>query len=261
VSDDSALAACAALVEGADPDRFAATMAAPVAARSRLWPLYAVNVEVARAAYASDEPLVAEMRLQWWADQIGRLMEGAEGQGEVAHALGIVLRTVPDVATPFLALIEARRWDCWREPFASDEALAAYLDATAGGLAWAAALALGAPTLSESAVRAFAFGMGLANWFDAVPALLARGRSPLPDRSGAAIRALAERGLARIRSARDRRADVPRVAVPALWPGWSAERRLRAAARAPSLVLEGCLPEARALRAPALMFRALTGRW
>ena len=41
-----ALAACAALVERADPDRFAATMAAPVAARARLWPLYALNIEV-----------------------------------------------------------------------------------------------------------------------------------------------------------------------------------------------------------------------
>ncbi|MFN5827641.1 MAG: phytoene synthase, partial [Rhodobacterales bacterium] len=35
------VAACAALVQRGDPDRFMAVMAAPVAARARLFPLYA----------------------------------------------------------------------------------------------------------------------------------------------------------------------------------------------------------------------------
>ncbi len=39
------LEACAALVERGDPDRHAAAMAAPPAARARLWPLYAFNLE------------------------------------------------------------------------------------------------------------------------------------------------------------------------------------------------------------------------
>ncbi|MDZ7907533.1 MAG: hypothetical protein U5N10_04435 [Gemmobacter sp.] len=43
--------ACAALVERADPERFAATMAADVADRPLLWPLYAFNIEVARAPW------------------------------------------------------------------------------------------------------------------------------------------------------------------------------------------------------------------
>jgi phytoene synthase len=44
------LNACAALVERSDPDRFRATMAAPVAARRVLFPIYAFNVEVTRLA-------------------------------------------------------------------------------------------------------------------------------------------------------------------------------------------------------------------
>ncbi|MEN9060069.1 hypothetical protein [Ponticoccus litoralis] len=43
------LHACAELVQRADPERFRAVMAAPVAARAALFPIYAFNIEVARA--------------------------------------------------------------------------------------------------------------------------------------------------------------------------------------------------------------------
>ncbi|MCR9114839.1 MAG: phytoene synthase, partial [Rhodobacteraceae bacterium] len=46
---DQDLTACAGLVQRGDPDRFAATMAAPVAARAGLFAIYAFNVEVSRA--------------------------------------------------------------------------------------------------------------------------------------------------------------------------------------------------------------------
>ncbi|PKP73045.1 MAG: phytoene synthase, partial [Alphaproteobacteria bacterium HGW-Alphaproteobacteria-6] len=47
------LAACAEMVRAGDPDRFAATMAAAPAIRDRLWPLYAANLEIARAPWAA----------------------------------------------------------------------------------------------------------------------------------------------------------------------------------------------------------------
>ncbi len=74
------LAACAALVERGDPDRFLAVMAAPAWARARLFPLYAFNLEVARAPWVTEEPMIAEMRLQWWRDVVesaGRRRAGA----------------------------------------------------------------------------------------------------------------------------------------------------------------------------------------
>ena len=43
-------------------------MAAPLAARQILFPLYAFNVEVARAPWVASEPMIGEMRLQWWRD-------------------------------------------------------------------------------------------------------------------------------------------------------------------------------------------------
>ena len=57
--------ACADLVHRGDPDRFAAIMAAPVGARERLFPIFAFNLEVARAPWVTAEAMIAEMRLQW----------------------------------------------------------------------------------------------------------------------------------------------------------------------------------------------------
>ncbi|MBT7342217.1 MAG: phytoene synthase, partial [Rhodobacteraceae bacterium] len=62
------LQACANLVARADPERFAAAMAAPFAARAVLLPIYAASIEVARAPWLTQEPMIAEMRLHWWRD-------------------------------------------------------------------------------------------------------------------------------------------------------------------------------------------------
>ena len=199
------LHACAEMVRAHDPDRFAATLAAPPAARPRLWPLYALNLELARAPWASAEPTVAEMRLQWWVDALADLAAGdVPPPHDVLVAVAALTAEMPDLLVPLQALAEARRRECWREGFSDTGALAAHLDATAGNLMWASALALGAPVAAEPVVRDFAWGAGLANWLRAVPALAARGVAPLPDGSPAAIRALADEGLARI--ARSRKA-------------------------------------------------------
>jgi phytoene/squalene synthetase len=50
---DSDTIACAQLVERGDPDRFRAVMAAPPEARRVLFPIYAANVEIARAPWVS----------------------------------------------------------------------------------------------------------------------------------------------------------------------------------------------------------------
>ena len=73
---DDDLTACAAIVERADPLRFRATMAAPVKARRVLFPLYAFNIEVARAPWVTQEAMIAEMRLQWWRDVCEEIGQG-----------------------------------------------------------------------------------------------------------------------------------------------------------------------------------------
>ena len=255
------IAACAALVEQGDPDRFAATMAAPLSARLKLWPLYALNLELARAPYASTEPLVAEMRLQWWIDQIEALGQGARPAGDVATALAPLLATTADLALLLADMADARRWEVWKDPFDDSLAFDRYIDRTAGNLMWSAARLLGAPAGAEPAVRDFAWGAGLANWLLAVPELEARGRYPLPDGRPEAVAALAAAGAARITRARAARHLVPVGASSALWPGWAARHVLRTVRRRPGCVAQG-LPHPSPLRRSfALLGRSLTGFW
>ena len=85
------VAACADLVRQADPDRFVTGQTATPAAQAKLWPIYALNIEIARAAWASQTPLLGQMRLQWWEDGLAEL---TTGQAVRAHP---VLAAVADV--------------------------------------------------------------------------------------------------------------------------------------------------------------------
>lgn len=251
------IAGLADAVRAGDPRRFAATMAAPAGARPRLWALYALNLEIARAPWASDQPLVAEMRLQWWIDRLEALAAGdppPAGQ----PVLAALAASTPEAARLLAALAEARRRDARREGFADPAALWDYLDATSGHLVWAAARSLGAGPGDEAAVRDFAAGAGLAAWLAAWPLLEARGMA-LAGADDGALAGLARIGLARIGQAR--RAGLARGLAPALWPGWQARVMLRRAARDPARVRAGALAPSEFRRRGALLWCALSGRW
>ncbi len=253
-----ALFACAAIVEKGDPDRFAATMAAPSDARLALWPLYAFNVEVARAAYASTEPMIAEMRLQWWADHLADLDADLSPSGEVAEALQPLLRRSPGLSPFLTAIAEARRQDCWPEPFTNRAALWLYLEQTAGNLMWAAAWLLGASDRHKDAVRAYGRAVGLANWLHARSDLIRHKRLELSGADAVLLGDLAKEGLREFRAARSALKDVDASARPALWAGWATMARLKAAAADPDRIDEGRLGPPEAYRAPALLWRTLT---
>ena len=68
--------ACAALVEAGDPERFLAAMAAPIDVRDGMFVLYALNLEVAKAPFVTKEPMIAEMRLQFWRDAVADAVAG-----------------------------------------------------------------------------------------------------------------------------------------------------------------------------------------
>ena len=172
------LDACAELVAKGDPERFAALMAAPVAARAAMLPLFALNLEVAKAPWVTAEPMIALMRLQWWrdvvAEPVARAHEVAGPLHALIHAQHLPLATID-------AMIAAREWDVARDPHLDEGALWDYLLATSGNLMWLCALALGAPVTAEGAVKAIGAAQGLANYLRAVPELQARGRDPLPE--------------------------------------------------------------------------------
>ena len=244
------LQACADLVARGDPDRFRAAMAAPVDARRVLFPLYAFNLEVARAPWVTQEPLIAEMRLQWWADALDEIAaEGPVRRHEVVTPLSDIV-TGQNVA-PLLRNVEARRRDARREVLGSAGALETYVAETAGSLMEAAirALAPQAPDHEVDWVRKIGTASGLASDLLGVPDFLARGVNPLPEMSEAEFSALLRSALAVL----DARAPSREARVVAL-AGWRARGILRRALADPAAVPEGRLNEAPILRDLALLW-------
>lgn len=254
------LEACARLVERGDPERFRAVMAAPVAAREKLFPLYAFNLEVARAPFVTKEPMIAEMRLQWWRDVVEQIAGGGPVRAhEVATPLAQVARQADLPEAALDRLVAARRWDIYADPFEDQAELDAHLDATAGALMWLSAKALGAKAEEEAAIRRLGFGHGVALWLVAIPGFEERGKRPLVDGRPEAVAQFARRGLDALREARGARLTKP--AIPALRAAWQAEGILRRAAADPGRAARGALVPGPAASAAALALKAATGRW
>ena len=247
--------ACAALVARGDPDRYLATMAAPVAVRARLFPLYAFNLEVARAPWVSEQPLIGQMRLQWWRDVVA----GGDARAhEVAGPLHAVIREAGLPVDVLDRLIAARDWDVGREAFAGQAAMDGYLEDTAGGLMWLACLAAGS-TGGEAAARDIGWAGGLAAFLRAAPDLAARGRVPLVDEDPAAIRGLAGAGLARLKRGRAGIAALGAGRVATL-AAWQAGPLLRQVVAEPGRVAEGRLALSEFGRRGRLLWCAVRGR-
>ncbi|WP_372572863.1 squalene/phytoene synthase family protein [Ruegeria jejuensis] len=258
MSFDPDLTACAALVEQADPDRFLAAMAAPVAARRVLFPLYALNVEVARAPWVTQEAMIAEMRLQWWRDALEEIAGGKTiRRHQVVSPLADILS--PELAAYLDQYISVRRWDIYKDPFEDEAHLTTYLEHSAGALMVAATQSLG--PADADVVRDYGYAVGVANWLVAVPKLEARGRIPLLDGTAAGVRALARTGLDRLNRARGKRDAVSAAARPALLAGWQAEALLKQAVAQPERVADGALGQSEFRKRAGLMWQAATGRW
>ncbi|MDP5307235.1 squalene/phytoene synthase family protein [Paracoccus spongiarum] len=252
------LDACTEAVRQQDPDRFGAVLVAAADQRPALVTLYALNLEIARAPFQSAEPMLAEMRLQWWID---RLAEMGRGTAPPLH----------DVLTPLwqewgrgagelAGLAEARRRDCTREPLAGVEAVVSHVDATAGALMWTAAQRLGAPAAARGVIADHALGAGLAAWLRALPQLQAMGLGLAEPQPQIPLRLA---GLAREslrRAARSSRA-VPRSAAAALYPGPRVPRFLSEIERG-NIDCLTATPEITPFQRRASLARlALTGRW
>lgn len=243
------VAACAEIVARADPDRFLATMAAPPRARAVLFALYAMNVEVSRAPWVTQEAMIAEMRLQWWRDAIAEIAgAGPVRRHEVVDAMADVLDS--GGAAMLDGLIEMRRWDIYTEAFEDTAHFDSYIEETSATLMWVAARALGSTT--EDAVRAHGRAMGIAHWLLAAPELGARGRVPLLDGRPEGLAALARRGLAALDGAE----RIDAAARPAVLAGWQARTLLRRAVAQPERVAAGALAISPARKRLSLMVKS-----
>lgn len=253
------LEACTDLLRQHDPDRFGAVLTAAPEKRPALVTLYALNLEIARAPFQSAEPMLAEMRLQWW---IERLAEMGDGTAPPLHdVLSPLWEEWGTAAGTLASLAEARRRDCERSPFEQTRDVQDYVGATAGALMWHAASRLGAADELRGVVADQALGAGIAAWLRALPVLrqmsLGLARETAEDQ-----RELAAQGLEAMRRAATQRRNVPSAVAAALYPGPRAAHFLRRVKRGKVDCFDQRTdgPSSFERRASLARF-ALTGRW
>ncbi len=141
-----------------DPDRWLSSrFVADAKARADLVLLYALDGELARIPAAVSEPLIGEIRLAWWREGLDEIAAGGIVRAHpLLQALAATQGRLP--LAPLYDLIEARRRRLDPEPFVTADDLLAWLDATAGTVAAAAATRLdpaSSAALTAAAARAW----------------------------------------------------------------------------------------------------------
>ena len=130
-SIDDRLSPCGRLVRQHDPDRYLVALFAPAEAREAQFAIAAFNFEIARVRETVSEPLLGEMRLQWWREAIAEIYEGRVRRHEVTEPLADAIRRFDLSRVHFDCLIDARSRDLDDAPFADMAALEDYAEATA----------------------------------------------------------------------------------------------------------------------------------
>jgi NADH dehydrogenase [ubiquinone] 1 alpha subcomplex assembly factor 6 len=127
------LSPCGRIVRENDPDRFFCTLFAPADRREALFALYAFNHELARVAEVVSEPMLGEIRLQWWRETLDGVAAQTPRRHEVAEGLAETWDMGFD-RNLLEAMIDARSADLEAEPPEDLETLVEYGRATAGNL-------------------------------------------------------------------------------------------------------------------------------
>ena len=171
----------ARIVRQGDPDRYLAALFAPKAARAHLLALYGLNIELSSIAEQATEPVLGEIRLQWWRDAIHKAARGQTVGHPVADAIGETLKACPLSRSRLSALIEARAFDISVKTMPDWPSLKTYLHDTAGALFQLAAEILGGDSEALApAARSAGLAYGLTCLMRALPSHTAQRRVDLP---------------------------------------------------------------------------------
>ncbi len=181
----AALSACGTLLRQGDKARFLTALLAPPDAREGLFALYAFNLEVAKTREMVSEPMLGQIRLQWWRETLDEIYSGqTPRKHEVVTPLAETIRRFTLPHAPFAALIDGREQDLQMPPPGTEAEFTAYLDATGGMLGRLAAAITGADP-EHAAARATAYAK--AGTLIGIAQRAQLGRVDLPlDRLGAA---------------------------------------------------------------------------
>ena len=162
-----------------EPDRFAAALLAPEPQRQALLAIAAFSAELRRIPVSVKEPMMGEVRLQWWRECIAA--QTVSGN-PIADALIAAVDAYSLPRPALLGMVEARAFDLYADPMPDAASLRGYLARTEAAPFELALRVLGRvaddndAALIADAGRAY----GLARILSDLPHWLRRGRCPLP---------------------------------------------------------------------------------
>ncbi|MGA7327222.1 MAG: squalene/phytoene synthase family protein [Rhodomicrobium sp.] len=174
-------AATADLVRRRDVDRYWSTLFAPAGRRAALLALYAYNAEIAHIAATTNEPMVGQIRLQWWKDAIELAVPGTRTGNPIADSLAGAIFEHDLPKDRLIGMAEARIPEIVGDAPVDIAALRASLQATQGTVFELAAGILGSEgELARKAGEHAGLAYGLMQTLRTVPLQAARRKLMLP---------------------------------------------------------------------------------
>ncbi len=173
---------CEGLLRREDKDRWLASLFVPRARRRHIHALYAFSLEAARVGEIVSEPLLGEIRFQWWRDALDGKNEGDAKANPVAASLLDTIARFDLPQAPLLELISARATKLYGDPVQSVAALESYTEATCSNLFRVAARILEGEEAAASRDAALHAGIayGITGLLRALPWHCARGQVFVP---------------------------------------------------------------------------------
>ena len=181
MSADPGFSETAALVRGHDRERYLAALFAPKLFRADLMALYAFNCELARIPDLVSEPMLGEIRLQWWRDVLDGPGREAPTGNPLADALADAITRHSLPVAQLKGMIDARSAYLDGGGFNDFQALKAYLYKSEGAVFALSAKILGKEDASVTrAANAAGVAYGLKKVLANLPRDAAAGRVMLP---------------------------------------------------------------------------------
>ncbi len=174
-------AAAADLVRRRDIDRYWSALFAPSGRRRSLLALYAYNAEIAHIAATMNEPMVGQIRLQWWKDAIELAVPGTNTGNPIADCLAGAIFEHDLPKDRLIGMAEARIPQIVGDVPADIPALRASLQATHGTVFELAAAILGSEgDLARKAGEHAGLAYGLMQTLRTLPLQASRRKLMLP---------------------------------------------------------------------------------
>lgn len=128
------LTPCGEIARRNDPDRFLCALFAPPARRDHVFSLLAFEHEIAKTRSVVSEPMLGQIRLQWWREALDGIYGRRPRRHDVIEALAAAILAF-QLPRPLLdGMIDAREDTLERSP-ADLEGLIRHADRTGGALA------------------------------------------------------------------------------------------------------------------------------